>query len=172
MADHVLTSQKEPKFKVLRAKLNQILTTKTKWVVLAFIIAGLVVLAISIFYKNPHDKASNITQQAGQMAVQGKFNESIQNLLTAYSTEPKLNIKSGIAYKIGVEYYATGSNAEGKKWLQKAAEDYKNAGDKVSAQNATDKIAQLEAVNNTSNVNSAVTNQNAERRGNVQDSSL
>jgi hypothetical protein len=172
MADHIIPGRDTTKIGVRWKKISAFFSKRAIWIGLTFILLGFVMIAFRFIHKTPHQQAAKIVQAANQSAVNGKFNDVIQQLLQAYSTENKTIVKAGIAYKIGVKYYQTGSNAEGKKWLETASDDYKKAGDSEGAAAAQQEITTLEGAQKINNMNSSATGQSANNRGNIQDGNL
>jgi tetratricopeptide (TPR) repeat protein len=172
MADHVLPSQDKSKFSLWLQKFTTFIQGKALLIGAAFMVIGITAVVFKFIHLTPHEKAVNIVKQANQNVEQGKFNEAIQDLLRAYNTETITTNKAGIAYKLGVKYYQTGSRAEGKKWLETAAADYEKAGDKDSAAAAKQQIVTLEGAQKINNINDAANNNNAVQRGNIQDGNL
>jgi hypothetical protein len=172
MADHVIPGRDTSKFGLWWQKISTFFKKRAIWIGTAFIILGVAMAAFKLIHKTPHQKASEIVQKASESAVDGNFNEAIQQLLQAYDTETKPIVKAGIAYKLGIKYYQTGSREEGKKWLQTAADAYKKVGDNSSATAAEQQIAIQEGAQKIDNINNGSTGQSANTRGNLQDGNL
>jgi hypothetical protein len=172
MANQIIPGQNNTKLNVFGHKLTSFIAKRSIWIGAIFIVIGVGIIAYKIFHTTPHEQATTIVKQANQQIDSGKFNDAIQSLLDAYNTEPKLIIKAGIASKIGIKYYQTGNSTQGKKWLQQSASDYRKAGDQESAKTAEDAIAMWEGAQKTTSGSPAVTNHNANNRGNVIDGNL
>jgi hypothetical protein len=127
---------------------------KASQISIGLILLALVPLTYSIIHKViNHHKATNIVKQSDGLAVQGKYNDDVQKLIEAYNTEPKVNIKAGIAYKIGVDYYVLKNKTEGDKWMSISSSDYLQANNKQAADNATQAANNLGKNIDRSNIN-------------------
>lgn len=128
-----------------------------KIVLITVLVLALVAGGWLIYNKQQQKQIDQSRNAASDLEIKGSYTAAAQKLIEAYNKEGTESVKASLAYQIGINFYDSGYDNEGKKWLDTAISHYKKTGNTGRADNTQRMIERYQNMKQNQGTNKQMT---------------